>query len=170
MSGAHYKTLSSHSSCPSMVAVTCEVESLRKNQKKSIILPAITTGMRRYHVSVSKRKTPCCPGKILKTNGYRDTKRLTSLVNFFKTQTHHHPACEQEEYAALQLQETYAGGASTPFASSELELRHMPPLAFSSATRLAISCAIFIIHACSRMPPVEPSPKEAPSLDRFASD
>ena len=33
MSGAHYKTLSSHSSCPSMVAVTCEVESSRKNQK-----------------------------------------------------------------------------------------------------------------------------------------
>ena len=30
----------------------------------------------------------------------------------------------------------------------------LPDLAFSSATLRAISAAIFIIHACSRMPPV----------------
>jgi hypothetical protein len=56
---------------------------------------------------------------------------------------------------------TYAGGASASPSSAQI-----PPLAslplpfplrsarsFSSCTFLAISCAIFIIHACSKIPP-----------------
>lgn len=54
-------------------------------RKQANYTPAITTGMRRYRVSVSKSERLTVPSKILKTSGYRDTKRLASLVNFFKS-------------------------------------------------------------------------------------
>ena len=82
MSGAHYKTLSSHSSCPSMVAVTCEVESSRKNQKNQS-----SPGHYNWYAPIPcvclKKKNALLSREILKTNGYRDTKRDSRVSSTF---------------------------------------------------------------------------------------
>ena len=65
--------------------------------------------------------------------------------------------------------ETYAGGASEapPTLSSEAQLLDR---AFSSATFRAISVAIFVIQACSKMPPEEPCwPRNRSESDRDRS-